>query len=62
MQISRHWRLNQNRYRLAGYAADGVKSLQERPVVVRKPQEAVATTAATTNLPTAQRQAQTVAA
>lgn len=60
MQISRHWRLNQNRYRLAGYAANGVKSLQERPVVVRKPQETVAATAPT--LTTSERQAQTVAA
>jgi len=30
MQISRHWRLNANRYRLEGYSLDGVKSLQAR--------------------------------
>lgn len=32
MQISRHWRLNANRYRLEGFANNGVKSVQARPV------------------------------
>ena len=32
MQISRHWRLNAQRYRLEGYRhADGRLSLQNRP-------------------------------
>lgn len=31
MQISRHWRMNANRYRLEGFAlADGTKALQYR--------------------------------
>lgn len=35
MQISRHWRLNNQRYRLEGVRyADGRVSLQPRPVVV----------------------------
>lgn len=32
MQISRHWRLNANRYRLEGYNINNVKSVQARPV------------------------------
>lgn len=32
MQISRHWRMNSNRYRLEGVRyANGAVSLQERP-------------------------------
>jgi hypothetical protein len=32
MQISRHWRMNAQRYRLEGYRySDGEVSLQERP-------------------------------
>lgn len=34
MQISRHWRLNANRYRLEGVRYEnGTVSLQERPMV-----------------------------
>jgi hypothetical protein len=34
MQISRHWRLNPQRYRLEGYRhADGRLSLQVRPAI-----------------------------
>ena len=34
MQISRHWRLNAQRYRLEGYRnADGRVSLQARPAI-----------------------------
>lgn len=34
MQISRHWRLNANRYRLEGVRYEnGAVSLQERPVL-----------------------------
>lgn len=32
MQISRHWRLNANRYRLDGYEINGEKSVQDRPI------------------------------
>lgn len=35
MQISRHWRLNSQRYRLEGYRySDGKLSLQSRPAIV----------------------------
>lgn len=38
MQISRHWRMNANRYRLEGYAlANGEKSLQPRQTVKAEP-------------------------
>ncbi|MBK9122683.1 MAG: hypothetical protein IPM16_06120 [Chloroflexi bacterium] len=41
MQISRHWRLNANRYRLEGYVlADGETSLEPRKTVA--PAEAIA--------------------
>lgn len=34
MQISRHWRMNANRYRLEGVRYEnGAVSLQERPIV-----------------------------
>ena len=34
MQISRHWRMNANRYRLEGFAlSNGEKSLQPRQTV-----------------------------
>lgn len=40
MQISRHWRLNANRYRLEGFASNGTKSVQARvtvqPMVVQE--------------------------
>lgn len=43
MQISRHWRLNAQRYRLEGFrAANGEVSLQNRPTLPNhepKPQE-----------------------
>jgi len=32
MQISRHWRLNANRYRLEGFSTNGVKSIQARAI------------------------------
>ncbi len=32
MQISRHWRLNANRYRLDGYEINGEKSVQARSI------------------------------
>jgi hypothetical protein len=35
MQISRHWRLNSQRYRLEGYRySDGTLSLQARPAIL----------------------------
>jgi hypothetical protein len=35
MQISRHWRLNSQRYRLEGYRySDGTLSLQSRPAIL----------------------------
>jgi 20S proteasome alpha/beta subunit len=35
MQISRHWRMNSNRYRLEGVRyANGAVSIQERPAPV----------------------------
>jgi hypothetical protein len=37
MQISRHWRLNANRYRLEGFANNGVKSIQARPITQNPP-------------------------
>jgi len=37
MQISRHWRLNANRYRLEGFNTNGVKSVQNRPSVQTTP-------------------------
>lgn len=44
MQISRHWRMNANRYRLEGFAlSNGEKSLQPRHTVKTQP---VATKAA----------------
>lgn len=58
MQISRHWRMNANRYRLEGFAlSNGEKSLQPRqtckapqpttkPAAETKPQEQRALTAA----------------
>ena len=37
MQISRHWRLNAQRYRLEGYRhADGRLSLQVRPAITTR--------------------------
>ena len=37
MQISRHWRLNAQRYRLEGYrSSDGGLSLQIRPAIVTR--------------------------
>jgi hypothetical protein len=37
MQISRHWRLNAQRYRLEGYRnANGEVSIQRRPVNVNQ--------------------------
>lgn len=39
MQISRHWRLNAQRYRLEGYRhADGRLSLQVRPAITTRNQ------------------------
>jgi hypothetical protein len=41
MQISRHWRLNAQRYRLEGFrTADGEVSLQNRPALPSTEQEA----------------------
>lgn len=38
MQISRHWRMNANRYRLEGFAlSNGEKSLQPRQTVKTEP-------------------------
>ncbi len=38
MQISRHWRLNPQRYRLAGFrTSDGQVSIQARQQVVAQP-------------------------
>ena len=40
MQISRHWRLNAQRYRLEGYRnTNGEVSLQRRPAVVTNEQQ-----------------------
>ena len=41
MQISRHWRMNAQRYRLEGYRnSDGTVSLQPRPEIrTEKPEE-----------------------
>lgn len=42
MQISRHWRLNAQRYRLQGTKLeDGSYSLQQRPVPVEAREDAV---------------------
>lgn len=38
MQISRHWRMNANRYRLEGFAlSNGEKSLQPRQTAKTEP-------------------------
>jgi len=37
MQISRHWRLNANRYRLEGFSTNGVKSIQARANIQNNP-------------------------
>ncbi|MCU0466073.1 MAG: hypothetical protein MUF38_16075 [Anaerolineae bacterium] len=41
MQISRHWRLNANRYRLEGYNINNTKSVQARPVNIEAAAEVV---------------------
>jgi hypothetical protein len=58
MQISRHWRMNANRYRLEGFAlSNGEKSLQPRQTV--KTQQAVK--AAATETKTQEQRALTAA-
>ena len=54
MQISRHWRLNAQRYRLEGYRnANGEVSIQRRPVNVN--QQTEIETSKTTAVPSAAR-------
>ncbi len=56
MQISRHWRLNAQRYRLQGTEFEnGSRSLQHRPVPVEAREDNAATTGAS-----AERQNETI--
>lgn len=50
MQISRHWRMNANRYRLEGFAlSSGQKALQPRPSVKSEATKPVTTEARKTD-------------
>ncbi len=49
MQISRHWRLNSQRYRLQGVRyANGEVSLQERPLPPKQDEQPVSAVSVTT--------------
>jgi len=59
MQISRHWRLNSNRYRLEGFSTNGVKSIQARVNIQNNP---VSTDQSQSELVSNEKKAQRVAA
>jgi len=59
MQISRHWRLNANRYRLEGFSTNGVKSIQARVNIQNNP---VSTEQSQSELVNNEKKAQRVAA